>query len=323
MPQYFAHSSSVKRSSDFNISQEITRITCTCHTKIVPLRSLTLKITIMARRISYIAPIESMSGNISGGQELEYPTNDNKAWDAPEDGASYARNYKPRYVAAVRRSDGRLYFAVKSKTAVRINNDTRMTMAVLGGFGAIYAGIMNDNGLKTALINLYLPQKAAGSFSGTFREFIAEKVVPMLQNRQVAAAFPAYTMPGGIVVPSVTIRSPWFDTDVTGSEVAVLKKTVVKFWDQLNAGVDYYVGKHKGISPAGMPSDTTFEGLMTTVFKTQVGWFNIIPLQIESEAPGYVKYYDQYVTNAAGVYMKATDPILTGGPYRLTYTAPA
>lgn len=273
----------------------------------------------MARRISYIAPIESMSGNLSGNQELEYPTNDNKAWDAPEDGASYARNYKPRYVANVRRSDGRLYFAVKQRTATRINTDTKMTMAVLGGFGAIYAAILNDNSLKTALTNLYLPQKAAGAFSGSFREFCADKIVAMLQNRQVAAAFPAYTMPGGIVVPSVTIRSPWFETAVTGSEVTISKNTVVKFWTQLAGGDEYFVGKHRGILPINAVGQT-WEDITTKTFKGVAGWYNIIP--ITAPEGGNVKYYEQYVLQSPGVYAESSDEPAANAHYGLTFTAP-
>ena len=47
------------------------------------------------KRIEFIAPVESMRGNLSGNQSLEYALNNNPAYDAP-DGVQYARNYQPR-----------------------------------------------------------------------------------------------------------------------------------------------------------------------------------------------------------------------------------
>lgn len=270
------------------------------------------------KTVKWLEPFAGMTGNVTGAQELVYPTKDNKAWEAPE-GKNYAQNYTSRYIVYQRKSDGRYYFGVKKKTAVRINADTKMTMAVLGGFGAIYAAIMKDNSLKTALTNLYLPQSAAGAFSGTFREFCAERIMPMLQNRQVAAAFPAYTMPGGIVVPSVTIRSPWFETAVIGSEVTISKNIVVKFWTELAGGGEYFVGKHRGILPVGAVGQT-WEDITTASFKGVSGWYNIIP--ITAPEGGNVKYYEQYVLQSPGVYAESSDEPAANAHYGLTYTAP-
>lgn len=94
------------------------------------------------KRIEFIAPVDSMRGNLSGKQDLVYPTNDNKAYDSPEGSVNYARNYRPSFIGAKRSSDGLKYFAVKTKSAIHMTTKSKREMALMGGAGAIMAAIL-------------------------------------------------------------------------------------------------------------------------------------------------------------------------------------
>lgn len=83
------------------------------------------------KRIEFIAPVEAMRGNLSGKQTLLYPTNDNKAFDAPQGVRSYAKNYRPSFIGAKRASDGLKYFGVRTKSAVKNTIDALKNMAAL------------------------------------------------------------------------------------------------------------------------------------------------------------------------------------------------
>lgn len=83
------------------------------------------------KRIYAPYAVGALSGKLAGNQELEYAENNNPAYEAP-DGLQYARNYRAVMVAHRRSKDGLNYFSIRTKTATRLTNKSRMAMAVLG-----------------------------------------------------------------------------------------------------------------------------------------------------------------------------------------------
>lgn len=160
------------------------------------------------KRIEFIEPVGAMRGNMSGSQVLVYPTEDNSAWDAPDNRRNYAKNYTPRYIGAKKASNGLKYFAVKTRTATLLSPKARRAMAVFGGTGAIYANIItNAAQLYNDCLAYYNKTLEFGN-KKTFRNTICDIIRDMLQNRKSAGS----RIVSGV---SVSIDNPWITTSAT------------------------------------------------------------------------------------------------------------
>lgn len=93
------------------------------------------------KRIEFVAPVESMRGNLSGKQKLQYAKHDNPAFEAPN-GAQSAKNYQARFIGAKRAKDGLKYFSVRTKQTSVLNGKTRMQMAITGSIAAIKSALI-------------------------------------------------------------------------------------------------------------------------------------------------------------------------------------
>lgn len=278
------------------------------------------------RRIEFIAPVEAMRGNLSGKQNLVYNDHDNKAFDAPL-GRQYAKNYQPRFIGARRASDGRKYFAVKTKTATLISADTKTNMAILGVIGNIYANVISDPS-STAYLVLqagYERFKAADS-TLTFRAFLDEFLRSMLQlGRREASLTIVYnsTMyhianPFNVNVPSTPTSGEWLELPITSS-------ILVKFWLELayddvghKSPIVFTVGRGlKGIaidewdfgriiSPANMLND-----------------FNVLGLEEKQvDTQGFVAIGNEYL-QLDDIYVTPGDDVISNGKYILTTEVPS
>lgn len=160
------------------------------------------------KRIEFIEPVGAMRGNMSGSQVLVYPTDDNSAWDAPDNRRNYAKNYTPRYIGARKASNGLKYFAVKTRTATLLSPKARRAMAVFGGTGAIYANIItNAAQLYNDCLAYYNKTLEFGN-KKTFRNTICDIIRDMLQNRKATGS----RIVSGV---SVSIDNPWITTSAT------------------------------------------------------------------------------------------------------------
>lgn len=104
------------------------------------------------KRIEFVAPVESMRGNLSGNQDLQYAENNNPAYEAPN-GTQYARNYATRYVGAKRSATNLKYFAVRTKNAATLNAVTRKNMALTGSVASIISRLMTTQSATWTKIN--------------------------------------------------------------------------------------------------------------------------------------------------------------------------
>lgn len=177
------------------------------------------------KRIEFIAPVEAMRGNLSGAQELQYPTDNQGAYEGPAGAVNYARNYSPRFIGAKIAKSGKKYFAVKTKTANHLTAKSKKAMAVMGGTGAFIALILRDK-TKSIYKNLYAAWVAAQEMGDTrsFRKFLDDAIRPMLAGHEASKHIQVGSY-------GETIYNPWISTVVTDY---ILPMTVVlKFWSEL------------------------------------------------------------------------------------------
>ena len=96
-----------------------------------PEQSINHQNSTIMKRIEFIAPVAAMRGNLSGDQQLLYPTKNNSAWEAPQGQQSAATNYQPRYIGAKRVSGDLKYFSTRTKSTVNLTPAMRTNMALL------------------------------------------------------------------------------------------------------------------------------------------------------------------------------------------------
>ena len=217
----------------------------------------------MAKRIDFIAPFDGLRGNVSGRQDLVYALNDNKAFEAPQGKRNYARNYKPRYVAAKRASDGRMYFSVRTRNGVTLSARSLQAMAFLGGTGAIYAAIVNSDTLRNGveMVYRYLIDRTSQGLPGgipldtTFRQYASGIIRTALESKAATISFA-----GGAAVQTVSVNNPWVDGG-TGTDITISQQVLVQFWVQLTSGgIYFYVNGRRGVGEA----NKTFSTLVST-----------------------------------------------------------
>ena len=181
------------------------------------------------KRIEFIAPVEAMRGNLSGTQKLQYPTDNQGAYEGPAGTVNYARNYSPRFIGAKIAKSGKKYFAVRTKTANHLTVKSKQAMALMGGTGAIVASILRD---KTAEIytNLYgawVKAQELGGSTSTFRQFLSGSVRRMLIQKSAT-----YHVQVGEF--GQDIDNPWNTTN-PNPNVSISQAILVKFWSELAA----------------------------------------------------------------------------------------
>lgn len=210
----------------------------------------------MAKRIVMIPPFDVLTGNLSGGQDLKYAQNNNPAFDAPEGKVNYARNYKPRYIGSKRGSDGLTYFSVRQRNGVKVNTQTKLAMALLGGAGALRAAILRDETVRTLIEQQYEWAIEAGDTNASFSKWVFEFCYRGLQRKSAAITF--YVTGHG----NQNVYNPWVYTNqqATGHHVNVGNDVLVKFWPQLATNpITFTVEGQKGVAHAEDAFSTIFD----------------------------------------------------------------
>lgn len=217
------------------------------------------------RRIDFIAPVDSMRGNLSGAQKLQYAENNNPAFEAPA-GRQYARNYQTRFIGAKRASDNLKYFAVKTKSATLIKSDTLLNMALMGGAGAIIAAILADKSSTAYLMVVDAWEKRTNK-SVTLRKFMTDII-----RQGLAAKAPDFVF---LTTAGAQIANPWNTTAQSALKVEISEEVLVKFWLQLGsngtsaAPIYFTVDGQKGIAVATMTWADLAENSVINVLNIQ------------------------------------------------------
>lgn len=261
----------------------------------------------MARRIQFIAPVEHMRGNLSGDQQLKYPTNDNKAYDAPT-GKQYATNYNPRYIGAYRAATGKEYFSVKTRHAVNVTAKSKNAMAILGGSAAIYAAIMNDATLAASAQSAYDFATSGGAYQGTIRQFIMSYLQFGLTTKQTAIRI-------GVGSQSFSVDNPWSTTS-QNPNIIVSTDTLVKFWGELALNGSYFkVDGLTGITIAGI-------NFQTLSNNTRINILGIAITDVEGTQRPTINGLPLFNTENGAVLIP-TMVVANHGPYTFKGTLPS
>lgn len=264
------------------------------------------------KKIEFIAPVEAMRGKLSGNQTLLYAENDNPAFESPKGQRNYARNYRPSFIGAKVSSTGKVYFSVKTKSAVHMTNKAIQAMALQGATGAIVGALL---AAKTA--QPYLTANAAYMLARlknqrlTFRKYVSDKV-------RAAVAAKAANINWTELTVSVSFKNPWYDGTMTsGAEVS--NDVLAKFWSVLSkSGITFTVDGKLGIANKA-------DGVITAQLFGDIiesAHMNVIPL-----SRGEGAYEDNVLANGRYVklganYIESGDTPVDGGEYITTDVAP-
>lgn len=283
------------------------------------------------RRIEFIAPVESMRGNMSGKQNLVYPTKDNSAWAAPSGVRSYARNYGTRYIGSKRAADGRKIFSVKQRSAVTNSPAQRMAQALMGAAKHIADFIMNNLTWQLQLIDMYKgyrnqglqynpawsPEDLKTDPYASIRHYLMRNIRDLMlipKNKQ----FTIQPQSGADII----VNNPWYFTNNSGTKVANFEPLMIKFWQQLYTASDPIYFNVSGLT--GLASDgESFDDFVGTTGDTYNYTENVLGLtDQEISGTSYVKMGTMYLILKDGTYVKSSDVVDPTIKYYLTATAP-
>lgn len=156
-------------------------------------------------------PIDYIRGNISGRQDLTY--DGGEAYSVS--GKVAAANYQPRLVAKVLRltkPDMIRYYQIRTRSSVNMTAAQKHNLAVMGGAGALFAGIVSNK-----QSNAYLACVRDWSEYGTnktFREYVMGILRQMLIDKDELCDFDGFELVNPWVsqeTPSVPVKQSIID----------------------------------------------------------------------------------------------------------------
>lgn len=265
----------------------------------------------MAKRFRMISPFDVVTGNVSGSQDLKYPTKDNKAYEAPA-GKHYATNYKPRFIMHERKSDGLAYFSLRQRTAINKTAKSTLAMAVTGACGAIVGAILADKSSELYIKLMQLYEAGMRSVNGkqSFRAMLSDTIMKGLRAKQSLFFFVG---PAGGQIVDASFNNPYVSGGTAAYNVTISTEVLVKFWPVLaNNPISFVV---EGVGKGVAHMDDTFNTLIPAPYN------NLGLTSIES---GQVKLsgdYGEYLLDGEN-YVDESDAIYADTVFTLTNIAP-
>lgn len=206
------------------------------------------------KRISFISPVEAVRGNLSGKRKLTYAPNNNPAWDVESNERQYANNYVPRFIGAQRSKDGKTYFAIKTKSAVKMSAAMRQQNALLSVSSVIANLIQMNLSTLAQLQAMFAISYEGQSLGWSFKRWIMASVRSGLSTKNDIFFNAAGQS-------SIIFANPYKRNHVP-SAIALTTypiELLVKFWDQLaDNPITFKVAGQTGIAHAG----DVFEGII-------------------------------------------------------------
>lgn len=259
------------------------------------------------RRIEFIAPVESMRGNLSGSQKLVYPSHNNSAWDAPE-GKSAARNYTPRYVGN-KRFNGAKGFSVRTKHTINNTGKSKKAQALLAGAALCFLAANKTLTLISTLQMAYDVAHTADP-SLTYRKWLMGIFYSMLENKNRTV----YISAGSL---NVTINNPWV-MGGTGTDLNIAEADFVKFWGWLSQNGSYFT--------MVKPDGTKLTGICTLgmnfIDLIDEPKLNILGLAANEISGTQYVGRAEYLAKLNDAFVQTADSIVLGRPYELTTDTP-
>lgn len=260
----------------------------------------------MAKRIEFLAPVESMRGNLSGSQDLVYAENGNRAYEAPAGCTNYARNYNTRYIGNKRSSDGLKYFGVKTKSATTTSPNAMLAMAAMGGAAAVYNAMKAAGGTKWSQVQ-YNYNEGFKNIYKSLRQYAMNVIMQALRAKTENITF------GG---PTVAIYpNPWRTPQQ--EELNTGNRVLAKFWTELApGGVQFFVNGQMGIGIERVPFDEIINDTPTVK--------NVLNLTSKTVSDtNYVQQSGMYLMYDATTYVTVDDAPENNHKYFLSAVDPA
>lgn len=267
------------------------------------------------KRLTLAFPFDHMSGKLGIKQDLRYPESDNKAFEAPLDKRSYAKNYKPTMVAAHVTRTGLQYFAIKTKSAFKNTAAARLLCALVGAVAAVYSWILKQASILSQLQAQYdiavnggkdaHGNPVGGNYEGTFHKYVSNAVRDALRAKDGLIK---------LVGPTATVTIGNNPFSAASNAIAISKAILVKFWPILSErGITFTVDGQTGI------------GIDQFIWADIVNEDRLNVMGVAEETIGdttYIKVGDRYVVNSDGSYQTSDDTINAGAAYTTTDVAP-
>lgn len=157
-------------------------------------------------------PIDYMRGSISGRQNIEY--DGARAYDLQDGERVSADSYQPRLIARIKEDKYGVvrFFQVRTRTTVNMSGAMRLSMAVMGAAGALFASLLNH---KDA--NIYAQCVAAKPKGVSLREFVMPLLMRGLSDKDEHITIAA----------NIYIVNPWVSSDAPN--VPVRQEIIDKF----------------------------------------------------------------------------------------------
>lgn len=168
------------------------------------------------KRIEYLAPIDFMSGNLSGRQDLTYTENDTRAYDIPVGQSVAANDYTPRIIGNFIAKSNRRYFMVRTRSTVNATATYRRNLAISGGTYAVFYAIGRENTIYNACVQAW----KANSAGKTLRKYMCD-----ILRAALAAKIAT------IEIGSARIDNPW---KVSNPNILVAQAIIDKFAEYLS-----------------------------------------------------------------------------------------
>lgn len=257
------------------------------------------------RQLVMIEPFAAARGNLSGKQNLRYPTKNNSAWDSPSNKRNYATNYTARYIGAVRSRDGKSYFAVKKRTAVTMSPAMRQQQAILGGTKAIYDALVHNPLTVGRLQALYMESPERNTYGWSMYKWAYSQISGQVENK-IAGIRIIGKLNGGT---PLVVQNPWISTPVSGAVTITISADVLaKFWMQLaNSPVEFTVGSATGVAHSGDAFSSViaskYNVLGLTVSEDIVKLGDLFLCYDDSEGTKTIVQSDDIVTTSPSYYL--------------------
>lgn len=174
------------------------------------------------KRIAYIAPIDYIRGSLSGPQELKY--NGGNAYDLTAGQRVAADTYIPRLVAKLYHAHtaGEFRaFQIRTRNTVNMTASNKLSLAVMGGAGAIYAALLTNKSAQ--IYSECISAWHAANVTGLeFRGYMMPKIMQGLRNKVANI----------VITEGVEIVNPWISS--SSPNVPVSSAILDKFSSQLS-----------------------------------------------------------------------------------------
>lgn len=174
------------------------------------------------KRIAYIAPIDYIRGSLSGRQELKY--NGGHAYDIATGQKVAADTYMPRLIAKLYHAHtaGEFRaFQVRTRSTVNMTASNKISLAVMGGAGAIYAALLNNS--SAPVYSDCISAWHAANIKGLeFRGYMMPKIMQGLRNKVASI----------VIAEGVEIVNPWISSSTPN--VPVSSAILDRFSSQLS-----------------------------------------------------------------------------------------